>query len=150
MPLGLVERGIGCGEKLVESCCRPSGRHGTQPDADAEEIAFKRGQRKSADLRVHMFCNFQRVGLCCVGQDGQEFFTPVARDSICPGSEVLLDGLSHPFKTEVAMLVAKGVVDSLEVIDIDHQHCDPAPLLLSNLPKPVQRRVQVTAIENAG
>ena len=84
-----------------------------------------------------------------VGQDGRELLAAIAARVVLVAQRATQGGcdrLQHP----VALVVAVGVVEFLEVVDVEHQHRQRQVVAARTVEFALQRLVEVTAVEQRG
>ena len=121
--LGLVERLVGRGHQLLgQARMVLAGRllrqHG-QADGDRhrQRRALGGGQRRSGHGGADALGDLAGMALGGLGQQRDELLATVAGNGVA-GAQLAVDQPPHPAQHVIATLVAMGVVDALEAIDV--------------------------------
>ena len=134
-------------ERLDRVVGRAEARHAdADRDTDVTLPALKRrGGRELAEPLRHL------LGLVGgpVCKEDRELVTAKPPDQVV-GAEVALDQLGHLSQQAVAGGMAKGVVDQLEVVDIDQQQAVAPAVGLGALHGLFDRELKAAAVEQAG
>ena len=124
--LGVVQRHVGdvhqIGRAVLWCHAHRPGRGGA--DADGHHrcgIAFGVGNPKGLHAAAHRLANRLQRGGVAAGQDQRQFLTAIARDQVAVAPCARPDRLGHALETGITGLVPVGVVEILEVIDVQQE-----------------------------
>jgi hypothetical protein len=113
-----------------------------------ENLPVRKRERGLANRLAQAFGCDACPGLCCVTEPHDELLATPAADEIAPPCDAL-DGRGDPLEDEVAGLVAVGVVDVLEVIDVQEEDRQSMTVPLRAMDLPVHRVAERAPVPEA-
>ena len=143
-----VKRKVRAVSQLV--LLQPVIRRDRDPDRrpdDGALVVNRIGLRDDLDQLVGNFA--QRTAIVDIGQDDLEFVTAQA-PHLAPVTDNAGQAFGHLFQQFVARLVAHGVIDMLEPVEVEHHQRATALCRLVGRQRPFQLAIHAIAIGEAG
>jgi hypothetical protein len=126
---GLVECGISSlNERACKLACR--GRAGSHTDADRNEAAIRAREAELLDSGSNPVCNDYGSLAPCVRQHNGKLLATIPRRLISRAESLIGDGSSDAPQAIIARLMARTIVEALEVVDVDDQEGDRQAITL--------------------
>src|SRR5690606_10729540 len=120
--LGAVKRLVGAAQGVVRAG-DAVGVEGVHADADGDlDVVFAGADRIGGDTGTHRLGDGYRLRSVQAWQGGNEFLAAEAGEHAAMLGEDIAHASRRGAQAFVADQVAVGVVDSFEVVEIDHQH----------------------------